>query len=137
MPKNLVDACGRPKPTRAPLVEILLIDGDRDRRSKVAQQIEGVPGLLLTQADAEIDAIRLAKDDNPSLVLVGIDGLDSWILAVLTRVLGQTPILPYTTTWDPTIEWRALQSGARGLLAASDSRSTFLTAILEALRAAA
>jgi DNA-binding NarL/FixJ family response regulator len=119
------------------LFEILLIDGDRERRSRVAQQIEGVSGLVLTQAGAEIDAIRLAKEDNPSLVLVGIDGLDSWLLAVLRGALGQTPILPYTTTWDPASEWRALQAGARGLLSASDTKATFLTAILEALRAVA
>ena len=119
------------------MFEILLIDGDHERRSRVAEQIEGVSGLVLTQADAEIDAIRLAKEDNPHLVLVGIDNRDTWLLTVLRRALGETPILSYATTWDPLTEWRVLQAGAKGMLCSSDSKSTFLAAILKALRVAA
>ncbi|HEX5370747.1 MAG TPA: hypothetical protein VFY10_15165 [Dehalococcoidia bacterium] len=119
------------------MLDIFLIDGDSERRTLVAQHIEDMPGLRLTQAAPEIAAVRLVQEAQPNIVLVGVDDADSWLLPALRQALDGTPLLSYTNVWHPEIEWSAIQSGAKRLLGAADSRSTFLAAILEALRPAA
>jgi CheY-like chemotaxis protein len=116
---------------------ILLIDGDRERRSLVARHLDGVPGVELAQADADIAAVRRATETNPNLVLMGLDDPDSWLLSLLKGNLKGTPLIAYTTTWQHALESRAMQKGANYLLGATDSRATYLATIVEALRNAA
>ncbi len=119
------------------MFDVFLIDGDSERRATVAQHIEDLPGINLTQAAPEIATVRLAQETRPRLVLVGVDDADSWLLPALKGALEGTPILSYSSNWEPAIEWSVIQSGARRLTGDVDSRSTFLAAILEALRPAA
>ena len=119
------------------MFDVFLIDGDPERRAIVAQHIEGLPGINLTQAEPEIATVRLAQESQPRLVLAGVDDADSWLLPALKAALVGTPLLTYASNWDPSIEWSAIQSGARRLMGDVDQKSTFLAAILEALRAAA
>ena len=119
------------------MLEVFLIDGDSERRATVARHLEDIPGINLTQAAPEIATVRLAQETEPKVVLVGVDDADSWLLPALKVALEGTPILSYASTWEPAMEWSAIQSGARRLTGDVDSKSTFLAAILEALRTAA
>ncbi len=119
------------------MYDVFLIDGDSERRAMVAQHFDGIPGINLIQAAPEIATVRLAQETQPGVVLVGVDDADSWFLPALKGALASTPILSYSSNWEPAIEWRAIQSGAKRLTGDVDEKSTFLAAILEALRHAA
>ena len=119
------------------MFDVLLIDGDPERRELVAHHLTDLPGVNLVQAAPEIASVRLVQETPPRVVLIGIDEPDVWFLPLLKDALNGVPLLGYSSDWQPATEWSFLQTGGRRLSGDVGSRSTFLTAILEAARTAA
>ena len=118
------------------MTHAVLIDSVASRRTQIAAYFEEVPGLSLTVASEGLATVLMVRNEQPDIVLMGVDP-DATLVPILLSVLQSGTILAYTSDWSPLAERKVVAEGAKALLSDSDTRSSYLSAIVEALRRAA
>jgi hypothetical protein len=115
------------------LRRIVVIDKDVERRVRIASHFEGLPGVALSQAGESLATAIELRNQQPDLVLTSFNDTDSW-LPILSSFLEIPRIIGYTNHWNAELEAEAMRDGAVGLVADSESRSSFLAAAMQAFR---
>jgi len=117
------------------VANVLIVDRNQERQTSVVCRLRDVPGLTVAPAREELATVHMLKTARPEIIMLGTDEGDSWMLTLLAAGAPHSPILAYTDRWDVFAEKRALTSGARELLSTAASRSDYLKAIMDVLRA--
>ena len=118
------------------MAHVVLIDSVANRRTQIAAHFEQVPGLSLTEASEGLWTVLMVRDKQPDIVLVSVD-MDASHVSTLSGVLQGGTILAYTSNWSLLAEQKVVAEGANALLSDSDTRSSYLSAVVKALRPAA
>ncbi len=118
----------------AALVDVLVIDRDQSRASSFLSRLADTPGLAFASAKQEIATLRVVRNSQPDVILVGLDEPDSWILQALVAGSPKMPVIGYSGQFDSTFVRRAVVAGAWDVLPLDSSRDVILKVVLQALR---
>jgi DNA-binding NarL/FixJ family response regulator len=120
----------------APVAQVILIDSVASRAREIAGFFDEIPGLSVTVASEGLATVLMVRDEQPEVVFVSVDP-DASLVPILSSVLQSGRILAYTSNWSPFVEQKVIAEGAKALLSDSDPRSSYLSAVVQALRLAA
>lgn len=103
---------------------ILIADDNALVRIAMRQVLEKVGPWAIIEASNGKEAVRLALEMRPSLIILDLampiqDGLST--ARELTKLLPEIPILMHTLYWSPRIEIEALKAGVRKTVPKSES----------------
>lgn len=116
-------------------IRLLIADDHEVVRTGLASLVTGTDIEIVAEAANGDDAVRLAQEKNPDLVLLdvrmnGTDGLGA--LARLQQEKPELPVLMLSSYDNPTYVARAVALGARGYVLKGSTRDELLTAIRKA-----
>jgi two-component system nitrate/nitrite response regulator NarL len=121
------------KPANAPQIRILIVDDETLIRSGLRMILENSPGLAVVgEAGNKADALRLAKKDQPDIILLdvnlrGSSGLD--FLPELLSSAASSRVLVLTGMLDEKTHDSAMRVGAMGVVLKDKSAETLIKAI--------
>ncbi len=121
----------------AKIPAVFVIDQDQDVRYQVQRLVQGAGFSLSGQAGLGTEAVALAKETRPDILLCGVrEPLSRALQTVesLLHVLPQTPVIVYSEAADLETVRRVMLAGARDFLQAPfkpDELRRSLTATLE------
>lgn len=116
-------------------IRLLIADDHEVVRTGLASLVTGTDIEIVAEAANGDDAVRLAQEKSPDLVLLdvrmnGTDGLGA--LARLQQEKPELPVLMLSSYDNPTYVARAVALGARGYVLKGSTRDELLTAIRKA-----
>ncbi len=117
-------------------IRVLIVDDHEVVRNGLHAITEGTDVCIVGEAESGEDAVRLACELNPDLVLLDIRLTDGDGLNALSRLKAERPKLPvliFSTYDNPTFIARAVALQASGYLLKSVPRQVLLDAIRKAI----
>ncbi len=113
-------------------MKLLMVEDHPIVRDGCRRLLQGRGGIELAEARSAAEALRLARDDPPALVLLDLrlpdmNGLD--LLVRLREVAPAALVLVFSMYEDPALVARALEAGARGFITKNDDPGLLAEAI--------
>ncbi|HUA16986.1 MAG TPA: response regulator [Verrucomicrobiae bacterium] len=118
---------------------ILIVDDSKVVRDALSKLLKGMGAHEIVEADNGLDAVQLALETNPSLIILDLamprmDGLAA--ARAIRKTHAEVPILMHTLYWSPQVEVEALKAGVNRIVPKSKS-SLFIAEVQELLQAKA
>src|SRR5262249_11712327 len=116
-----------------PLIKVLLIDDHQIMRAGLRLLIDSQPGLkVIGEAGARDEAVTLAVNEHPDVILLDLDPGSSISLDFLPDLLACAPgarAIVLTGICDQEVHLRAVRLGALGVVLKDQAKETILEAI--------